>query len=221
MWAWQRALVAQRKAGLIPDTLLLLEHDPVVTLGRNAGRESVLFDAAQLSARGVDLVESDRGGDATFHGPGQVVGYPIMDLAPDWKDVGRFVRALEQVMIDTCADFGVAADRLAGTPGCWLAQPDRKIGAIGCRLSRWVTHHGFALNVNTHLAHFDLIVPCGIRDKGVTSLAQELGHRVPLAEVMDRLAVHLADRFGRTRVEAAFDMVDTAPSQAGEDVGSD
>lgn len=205
-WDWQRALVDQRKAGEVPDTLLLLEHDPVVTVGRNAGTASLLLDEAAYAARGVELVITDRGGDATFHGPGQVVGYPIVDLAPDRKDIRAFVRLLEQVMIDTCADYGVAAGRYPGEPGAWLmgadGQPERKIGAVGPRFSRWVTHHGFAFNVSPDLGYFDLIVPCGIRDKGVTSLQRETGRRIPLAEVMDRLAQHFERLFGATRVTA-------------------
>jgi lipoyl(octanoyl) transferase len=215
VWAWQRSLVARRKAGEIPDTLLLLEHEPVVTLGRNAGAASLLFTEGALADRGVELVVSDRGGDATFHGPGQVVGYPIMDLAPDRKDVRRFVRDLEWVMAETSAAYGLATGRIEGAPGCWLHDPDRKIGAIGCRFSRWVTHHGFAFNVNTNLAFFDLIVPCGLRDKGVTSLAAEIGRRVSVAEVMEQLADRLAYRFERTRVEADLELVDTAPAETG------
>lgn len=201
-WQMQRDLAARRKAGEIPDTLLLLEHDAVITLGRNGGRESLLLDEGQLAARGVTLVQSDRGGDATYHGPGQVVGYPIFDLRPDWQDLRRYVRALEQAMIDTVAEYGVEAGRLEGAPGAWLPDPDRKIGAIGVRVSRWVTHHGFALNVNTRLEHFGFIIPCGLRDKGVTSLKAELGHPVPMAEVMEKLAGHLARLFGRDLTDA-------------------
>lgn len=199
-WALQRALVAERTAGAIPDTLLLLEHDPVVTLGRDGNRGSLLLDEAGFAARGVELVESDRGGDATFHGPGQLVAYPILDLKPDLQDVGKFVRGLEQAMIDTVADYGLTAGRDKGNPGVWLEDPPRKIGAIGARISRWITHHGVALNVNVDLAYFGLIVPCGIVGKGVTSLQRELGRAVPLAEVADRLAAHLAARFGRALV---------------------
>ncbi|MCA9539174.1 MAG: lipoyl(octanoyl) transferase LipB [Myxococcales bacterium] len=202
-WALQRALVEDRKAGTIEDTLLLLEHDPVVTLGRDGSRASLLRDEAALTRLGVELVESDRGGDATVHGPGQVVAYPILDLRPDRKDVRRYVRDLEQSMIDTCADYGLTVGRLDGAPGVWLAEPDRKIGALGCRLSRWVTMHGVALNANTDLRLFDLIVPCGLHGKGVTSLAAELGHRVSMVEVMERLAGHVARRFGRTVVADA------------------
>lgn len=193
----QRELAEQRKRGLIDDTLLLLEHEPVVTLGRNASTASLLHDAAGLARFGVDLVETDRGGDATYHGPGQVVGYPILDLRPDFMDLRRTVGCIEQVMINCCADYGLTADRLEGAPGVWLDGPARKIGAIGLRVSQWVTHHGFALNVNTNLDHFGLIVPCGIADKGVTSLEAELGRRVSLSETMERLAGHLAEAFDR------------------------
>ena len=196
----QRELAEQRKQVIIEDTLLLLEHEPVVTLGRNGRRDSIKGTSDDFAQSGVDLVESDRGGDATYHGPGQVVGYAILDLRPDRKDIRRYVRSLEDVMIATLAEYGVQSDRLDGAPGVWLSDPARKIGAIGARVSRWVTHHGFALNVNTDLSHFDLIVPCGIADKGVTSLAQELGRRVSIIEVMERLASHFCREFERTSV---------------------
>ena len=192
----QARLVAQRQAGEIPDTLLLLEHDPVFTLGRNASAENVLFPAEALRGRGFEVFETGRGGDVTYHGPGQVVGYPILDLSPDRKDVHRYVRDLEEVMIRTCAGYGLAATRVAGLTGCWLDQA--KIGAIGVRIARWVTSHGFAFNVDTDLAPFQLIVPCGIRDRGVTSLAQALGRPVALPEVMDALATHLTAVFDLT-----------------------
>jgi lipoyl(octanoyl) transferase len=201
-WAMQRELVARRQRDEIDDQLLLLEHDPVVTLGRDGGAESLLCAPDALAARGVELVESDRGGNATYHGPGQVVAYPILDLRPDRKDLHRLVKDLEQVMVDTCADYGVTAAPLAGAPGVWLRDPDRKIGAIGVRVGRWVTHHGVALNVNTDLRAFDVIVPCGIADKGVTSLERELGRRIPLAEVMERMAGHFARRFDRLLLPA-------------------
>ncbi len=199
-WARQRALAEQRKAGLVDDTLLCVEHDPVVTLGRNGGRESLLLTPAGYAARGIELVESDRGGDATYHGPGQAVVYAILDLKPDCKDLRKYVRRLEQAMIDTCADFGVEATRFEGEPGVWLRDPWRKIGAIGARVSRWVTHHGLAFNVQPDFAHFATIVPCGIADKGVTSLARELGRPVPLDDVWDRIAAHIAAQFGRALV---------------------
>ena len=191
----QADLVAERQKGAIPDTLLLLEHDPVFTLGRNAKAENVLFSEDALRARGFAVFETGRGGDVTYHGPGQVVGYPILDLS-DRKDVHRYVRDLEEVMIRTCADYGLAASRIPGLSGTWVG--DDKIGAIGVRIARWVTSHGFAFNVSTDLAPFGLIVPCGIEARGVTSLERLLGRAVTSAEVEDRLARHLAGVFSRT-----------------------
>lgn len=184
----QQQLQDARIAGTIPDTLLLLEHEPVITLGRAAKIGNVLLAREMLAARGIDLHETGRGGDVTYHGPGQLVGYPILDLAPDRQDVRRYVKDLEQLMIDVCADHGLPAERIEGLNGTWLRSSDlgdRKIGAIGVRISRWVTMHGFALNVTTDLSHFALIVPCGIRDKGVTSMERELDRRIPLEDVMD------------------------------------
>jgi lipoyl(octanoyl) transferase len=189
----QEQLVAERQAGRIPDQLLLLEHDPVFTLGRNARSENVLFPAEALRERGFEVFETGRGGDVTYHGPGQVVGYPILDLAPDRRDVHRYVRDLEEVMIRTCADYGLEASRVQGLTGTWLG--DQKIGAIGVRIARWVTSHGFAFNVGTDLSAFDLIVPCGIRGRGVTSLERQLGRPLPLEEVMDRIAANFAEVF--------------------------
>jgi lipoyl(octanoyl) transferase len=193
--ALQERLVAERQMGRIADQLLLLEHDPVFTLGRNARAENVLLPAEALRARGFEVFDTGRGGDVTYHGPGQLVGYPILDLSPDRRDVHRYVRDLEEVMLRTCADYGVEAGRIAGLTGAWVGR--EKIGAIGVRLSRWVTSHGFALNVSTDLAPFDLIVPCGIRDKGVTSLERLLGKPVALDEVMDRLLGHFAAVYER------------------------
>ena len=191
----QERLVADRQAGRVPDTLLLLEHDPVFTLGRNARAEHVLFPEAELRARGFEVFETGRGGDVTYHGPGQVVGYPILDLAPDRCDVHRYVRDLEEVLIRTCADYGVAARRVPGMTGAWVGEA--KIAAIGVRIARWVTSHGFAFNVSADLTPFGLIVPCGLRGRGVTSLERLLGGSVSQDGVMDRLAAHLADVFGR------------------------
>ena len=191
----QEKLVAERQAGHIPDQLLLLEHDPVFTFGRNAQAQNILLPAEALRERGFELFETGRGGDVTYHGPGQVVGYPILDLSPDRRDVHRYVRDLEEVMIRTCADYGLVASRVAGLTGTWLG--DEKIGAIGVRIARWVTSHGFALNVGTDLSAFDLIVPCGIRGRGVTSLERKLGRPVPLDDVMDRLVASFAAVFER------------------------
>jgi lipoyl(octanoyl) transferase len=191
----QAELVAERQAGRIADTLLLLEHDPVFTLGRNARAENVLFPEDALRARGFEVFETGRGGDVTYHGPGQIVGYPIVDLAPERKDVHRYVRDLEEVMLRTLTDYAVVGRRIEKLSGAWVG--DEKIGAIGVRLARWVTSHGFAFNVATDLTPFSLIVPCGIADRGVTSLERLLGRAVPLADVMDRLETHFAAVFAR------------------------
>lgn len=189
----QAALVAERQAGRVPDMLLLLEHDPVLTLGRNARRENVLIPEEALRARGIALFETGRGGDVTYHGPGQIVGYPIVELPPGRRDVHRYVRDLEEVMIRTCADQGVGAGRIQGLTGAWVGQ--EKIGAIGVRIARWVTSHGFALNVSLDLAPFDMIVPCGIRGRGVTSLERLLGGPVGAEQVLVGLAAHFAAVF--------------------------
>ncbi len=180
----------------IPDQLLLLEHPPVVTAGRNARAEHVLATPDALARRGILYRETGRGGDVTYHGPGQIVGYPVIDLNPDRRDVVRYVRDLEEVMIRALADFGVAAGRVAGLTGVWVG--DRKLAAIGVRISRWVTTHGFAFNVAADLAGFDTIVPCGIRAHGVTSLERELGRTAERREVRERLAARFAEVFGRT-----------------------
>jgi lipoyl(octanoyl) transferase len=189
----QARLVADRQARLAPDTLLLLEHDPVFTLGRNARRENVLHPEADLRRRGFDVFETGRGGDVTYHGPGQIVGYPVLELPPGRRDVHRYVRDLEEVMIRTCGSYGVEATRVAGLTGVWVGR--EKIGAIGVRIARWVTSHGFAFNAATDLAPFGLIVPCGISGRGVTSLERLLGRPPDIAAVMDSLAVHFARVF--------------------------
>src|SRR5512144_88080 len=191
----QAALVTERQARRVPDHLLLLEHDPVFTLGRNARHENVLFPAEALRERGFEVFETGRGGDVTYHGPGQVVGYAILDLAPERCDVHRYVRDLEEVMIRTCAEYGVEAGRVEGLTGTWVGHD--KIGAIGVRIARWVTSHGFAFNVASDLSAFDLIVPCGIRGRGVTSLERLLGRPVPAEAVMDRLTGRFAEVFAR------------------------
>jgi lipoyl(octanoyl) transferase len=186
----QRQLVAARAAGQVPDTLLLLEHPRVITLGRGAGRENVLWSNELLAARGFELFETDRGGDVTYHGPGQLVGYPILDLKPDRKDVRKYVRSVEELMIRLAGDHGVACERVDGRTGVWVPGSG-KLGAIGVHLSRWLTSHGFAFNVRTDLGDFASIVPCGISDAGVTSLSRLLGERAPtLAQVEQRAAVH-------------------------------
>jgi lipoyl(octanoyl) transferase len=179
----QQELVAERRAGNVPDTLLLLQHPHVLTLGvhKGAGGSHVLAAPERLAALGVELVETGRGGDVTYHGPGQIVGYPIVDLRPDRCDVHRYVRDLEEVMIRVAGEYGVEAGRAKGLTGTWVR--DEKLGAIGVRISRWITSHGFAFNVNTDLTYFNLIVPCGISDRGVTSLSKILGRLLPLPEV--------------------------------------
>jgi lipoyl(octanoyl) transferase len=196
----QRDLVAARKQGTIADTLLLLEHKPVITLGRNAKRHHVIASDELLARRGVELFECDRGGDVTFHGPGQLVGYPIFDLFSYEPRIGAvdFVRKIEEVMIRTCADFTVGCHRVPGLTGVWTLPPrEAKVGAIGVHISRGVTSHGFALNVNTDLEYFRLIVPCGIPEKPVTSLAQELGAQQPLEQVAAAAARHCGQVFQR------------------------
>ena len=201
----QKQLVERRKAGEIPDQLLLLQHPPVITLGvRSKDRSNVLATPEALASAGVELFETGRGGDVTFHGPGQLVGYPIIDLRPDRQDVHRYVRDLEEVMIRMAARFGVAASRVPGLTGAWVnrAQPGsaprwEKLAAIGVRIARWITSHGFAFNVTTNLDHFGLIVPCGISDLGVTSLGQLLGKHVSMDEVEAAAIGCLADVFDR------------------------
>ena len=179
----QKGLVEQRKAGAIPDQLLLLQHPPVITLGvksRN-DRSHIVASPDLLASEGVEVFETGRGGDVTYHGPGQLVGYPIIDLKPDRCDVHQYVRDLEEVMILMAAAFGVEAGRIPGLTGAWVG--NEKLAAIGVRIARWVTSHGFAFNVNTARNHFDLIVPCGITDKGVTSLNKLIGRQIPMEEV--------------------------------------
>jgi len=195
--AMQRALVEERRAGRVSDLLLLLQHPPVVTLGvrSDAGRANIVAGDDRLAELGIEVHETGRGGDVTYHGPGQIVGYPILDLRPDRCDVHKYVRDLEDVMIRVCADYGVKATRIAGLTGTWVGRD--KIGAIGIRISRWIASHGFAFNVSTDLEHFQLIVPCGIRDRGVTSLENATGRAVPLDEVEDAIARRFADVFDR------------------------
>ncbi len=193
--ALQRELVEERKAGRIPDTLLLLQHPPVITLGvkGDGGRANILATPERLIELGIEIHETGRGGDVTYHGPGQLVGYPIIDLKPDRCDVHRYVRDVEEVMIGVCADWGVSAGRIKGLTGVWVGA--EKVAAIGIRISRWVTSHGFALNVATNIDHFRLIVPCGIADRGVTSLERLLQRPVPMGEVEDATAARFTSVF--------------------------
>jgi lipoyl(octanoyl) transferase len=194
----QQSLVEQRKAGSIPDQLLLLEHPPVIPLGvktRN-DRGHIVASADSLARQGVEVFETGRGGDVTYHGPGQLVGYPIIDLKPDRCDVHRYVRDLEEVLIRTAAAFGIDAGRSPGLTGVWVGQD--KLAAIGVRISRWVTSHGFALNVTTDLSHFDFIIPCGIVGRGVTSIQRLLGRPVPLEDVESAVTDAFLDVFDRS-----------------------
>jgi len=205
--ALQQRLVEDRKAGLIPDQLLLLQHPPVITVGVKArnDRTHLLATADTLAAEGIELFETGRGGDITYHGPGQLVGYPILDLKPDRCDVHRYVRDLEEVMIRAAASFGVNATRVPGLTGAWVG--DDKLAAIGVRIARWITSHGFAFNVGTDLHHFALIVPCGLVGKGVTSLNKVTGRLVSIDEVEAVMAQSFA---------AVFDRTPLAQSPAGE-----
>ena len=201
--ALQRTLVEDRRAGRVCDLLLFVEHPPVLTLGvkGDGGRSHVLADPEWLRARGIEVHETGRGGDVTYHGPGQIVGYPSLDLRPDRCDVHRYVRDLEEVMIRTVAGYGLSARRVPGLTGAWVEGEHgigmEKVGAIGVRIARWITSHGFAFNVNTQLDDFGLIVPCGIADRGVTSLQKLLGCRVPEDEVRSALASHFCAVFDR------------------------
>lgn len=189
----QKDLQGKRIRGELSDIVLLLEHPPVLTMGRSAKAQHVLAAPELLEAREIQVHEVGRGGDVTYHGPGQLVAYPIIDLKPDRKDVRKYVASLEETMIRTCAGFGLAAGRVEGLNGAWIG--DRKVGAVGVRISRWVTMHGLALNVNSDLREFEMIVPCGIQDKGVTSLSAELGRTVHVAEVFEPLARHFAELY--------------------------
>lgn len=192
--ALQQERVAARKAAAIPDTLLLLEHPPVYTLGRNARRENVLVSEAFLRSRGASIFETDRGGDVTYHGPGQLVGYPIIDLSQHRRDITWYMRSLEEVLIRVAAEYGIEAGRTPGVAGVWVGQ--EKLAALGVHISRWVTSHGFAFNVSTDLGYFDWIVPCGLREKGVTSLEKLLGRPVRMESVSERVIEQFGAVFG-------------------------
>ena len=199
-WDIQRQLVRARKADEVCDQLVLVEHPPTITLGRNADAAHVLADSTRLRRLGVDLHETNRGGDVTYHGPGQLVAYPILDLKQWRRDVGAYLRALEEVMIRTLLGFGIRAGRVSGLTGVWVG--DAKIGALGVHLSRWVTSHGLALNVAPDLGHFALIVPCGLT-RPVTSMERILGRAPNLEAVTRSLAERFGEVFGRTMTEVA------------------
>jgi lipoyl(octanoyl) transferase len=219
----QQQLVALRKEEKIGDVLLLLEHKPVITLGRNAKAKNVVASPEFLKQRRVELFECDRGGDVTFHGPGQIVGYPIFDLrgfpTPDGKrktlGVIEFVRRMEDVLMRTCADFGIPTKRVPGLTGVWTDQePEAKVAAIGVHISRSVTSHGFALNVNTDLSYFNLIVPCGITSKPVTSMQNELGRELGLTTVAESISRNFGVVF-----QSQMLWVDTLDALLGRTVG--
>ena len=191
----QAEKVVLRKAGAVPDTLLLLEHPHVYTLGRNARGENFLVSKESLAAQGAQVYETDRGGDVTYHGPGQLVGYPIFDLTKHRRDISWYMRSLEEVMIRVAADFGIDAGRVQGAPGVWVG--NQKLAAMGVHVSRWVTSHGFAFNVSTDLRYFENIVPCGLAGRGVTSLEKLLGGPVEMEAVIERVAGHIGEVFNR------------------------
>lgn len=191
----QRRLAALRADGCVGDLLLLLQHTPVITLGRGGQRAHLLVEESTLAPRGIEFFEVERGGEITYHGPGQLIGYPIVDLAEYGRDLHRYLRLLEGVLIGALGAFGIDAGRWSGRTGVWAR--GKKIGSIGIHVSRWVTRHGFALNVDMDLAPFELIVPCGIKDAKATSMAEELSHPLP----MDQVTAVVAERFG-----AAFEV---------------
>lgn len=209
-WELQRRVAAARKAGAVSDVLLLCEHPHVITLGRSGKISNLRAPNEILRRMGVSFFETNRGGDITYHGPGQLVGYPILSLAEIRRDVGWYVRSLEEALIRATAEFGVAAKRVSGRPGVWVdvaagpagengakeREDEEKLAAIGVHLSRWVTSHGFAYNVSTDLRYFDLIVPCGIAGKRATSLEKLLGRRVEMKDAAPRITAHLGEILG-------------------------
>ena len=201
--ALQRSLVDARRAGSVGDLLLLVEHPPVLTLGvrGDGGRSHILVGPEELASHDIDVFEAGRGGDVTYHGPGQIVGYPIIDLNPDRRDVHKYVRDLEEALIRVAADFGIAAGRIAGLTGVWVG--DDKLAAIGVRILRWITSHGFAMNHTTDLSAFSLIVPCGIADRGVTSLAR-LGCTASRDAVEARIVARMGEVFDRVVLDATL-----------------
>ena len=227
-WELQRRVAAARKAGAISDVLLLCEHPHVITLGRSGKISNLRVPGEMLRRMGVSFFETNRGGDITYHGPGQLVGYPILNLGEIRRDVAWYVRSLEEAMIRATAEFGVASKRVSGRTGVWVdvvassadeegkeveeveeAKDEEKLAAIGVHLSRWVTSHGFAYNVSTDLRYFDLIVPCGIAGKRATSLEKLLGRRVEMKEVAPRIAAHLGEMFGLDQRACGRDDLET------------
>ena len=214
-WELQKHVVAARKAGAIEDVLLFCEHPHVITLGRSGNRANLLASENVLQQKGVEYFETTRGGDITYHGPGQIVGYPILNLGAIRRDVVWYVRSLEEAMIRATAELGIHTSRVAGKTGIWVGQDEgeEKLAAIGVHISRWVTSHGFAYNVATDLRYFELIVPCGLADRKATSLEKLLGRNVSLDEIKPLLAKHLGEIFGLTirtaQREALFEKLQT------------
>jgi len=201
--ALQHRIVQARKRGALNDTLLLLEHPPVFTLGRNANESNIIAAPDFLKQLGIDVFRVERGGDVTYHGPGQLVGYPILDLHNFRLDVGWFVRSMEELLIRALGDFDIRGKRVEKLVGVWLDTPtgEAKIVQIGARIEQWITYHGFALNVDPNMAHFDLIVPCGISDKAVTSMARVLNQSMDLRAVRERVAARFGEVFGAEMIE--------------------
>jgi len=226
-WELQRQLVEARKAHAVPDILLLCEHPHVITLGRRGSRENLRANERVLAQMNVEFHPTDRGGDITYHGPGQIVGYPILDLTEHRRDIRWYVTQLEEVMIRATADFGVAAKRVEGRHGIWIDTPkgEEKLGALGVHVSRWVTSHGFAYNVSTDLRYFDLIVPCGIAGARSTSLERVQGRAVHSGDVRTRIASHFADVFALSLTEISREKLqkllaeDSSLVRAGSDAG--
>jgi lipoyl(octanoyl) transferase len=222
-WDLQRRIVAARKVGAVPDVLLLCEHPHVITLGRNGKLGNLRASDRVLRQMGVSFFETDRGGDITYHGPGQLVGYPILNLGEIRRDIAWYMRSLEEAMIRATTGYGVPSRRVPGRTGVWVDTPtgqdEEKLAAIGVHLSRWITSHGFAYNVSTDLRYFDLIIPCGIVDKRATSLEKLLGHGVTILEVAPRIAAHLGELLGldlgparRDELEAMLEMYEDRAS---------
>jgi lipoate-protein ligase B len=204
----QHRVVDARKRGALNDTLLLLEHPAVFTLGRNANNANILASPEYLNKLGIDVFKVERGGDVTYHGPGQLVGYPILDLHNFRTDVGWFVRSIEEMLIRALQDFGIHGKRIEKLVGVWVdqaspVQPEAKIVQIGARIEQWITYHGFALNVDPNMAHFDLIVPCGITDKAVTSMARVLQAPVDADKVRTSVATRFGEEFGAELVQVS------------------
>lgn len=198
----QKRLRSQRAGGKIPDTLLLLEHPPTFTIGKSGRLENILVPEETLAQEGISVFFIDRGGDVTYHGPGQLVGYPIVDLTERGKDLHRYVHDLEEVLIRTLKDFSIAGTRDETHAGVWV--DNQEIGAIGLSIQRWVTMHGFALNVSTNLEHFSLINPCGLTGRGATSMARLLGEEVPMEAVTESLVSHFANLFDTPETVRSF-----------------